>query len=114
MGDLSGIAGTVRGLFPWLAQVTYEAGTRALSISSAVRLLRLVGGGPAVARVGDLAGYLYVVVTAGAVSAVYWSAKSGAGSAWHLVASGAAPPVDGVTTGTPIVISTGSAKVTCG
>ena len=114
MSDLGNIRGTVRKLFPWMQHVSFAPVTKALVISSANKLIDIIGGGPAVARVGDLAGYLYVVVAAGAVSAVYWSAKSGAGSVWHLVAAGASPPVDGVTAGTSIAITTGSERVTCG
>lgn len=71
--------------------------------------------GPGVARVSDVAGfeYLEVVPGGGGVSAValYRSPQNGATSSWSLVASGAIPPVNGVTSGTPVTITTGSAKV---
>jgi len=119
MSDLGNIGGVVRKLLPWAKG--FSLSPRALVITSATKIIEimgktieLAGGGAGVARVGDVAGYLYVVIVMGAVVGVFWSAKSGAGSTWHAVASGALPPVDGVTTGTAVVISTGSTKVSAG
>lgn len=104
-------------LFPWLARVGLSP-TKALQVRSAVGRLELEGGGPAAARVGDVAGYEYhhVVVTGGNVTAVaIWrSAQNGAASSWLPVAQGPLPPVNGVTMGTPIAITTGSTKVQIG
>lgn len=104
-------------LFPWLARVGLTP-AGALKIRSAAGRTELEGGGPAAARVGDVAGFEFLEVTTGGGNvvavALYRSAANGAASKWSLVATGASPPVDGATVGTPITITTGSGKVQIG
>lgn len=111
---LSSIGTVIRNLFPWITWLTSDAKSGGLRVRSESGKVHLAGGDgdPAAARVGDSAGYLYAVVTLGAVSAVYWSPGNGTASSWTLIASGPVPPVNGVTVGTGITISSGSAKVT--
>ena len=103
-------------LFPFLKGLrlsTVSGGLRVLAAASKTLHLQGDSGDPPVARVGDVAGYEYVQLVAGQVVAVYRSAANGPASVWTPVASGIAPPVNGVTVGTPITITTGSGRVTC-
>lgn len=106
----------VTKLFPWLAYVGPSSDGGLSLRAAASKLLHLQGdaGDPAVARVSDGVGVWYAVVVSGAVAALYWSPSNGTTSSWTLVASGASPPVNGVTVGTPVAITTGSGKVTAG
>ncbi len=54
-------------------------------------------------------GFLYGVVGAGNLTALYFSPANGVASSWSLIASGAIPPANGVTSGTGITV--GSAGV---
>lgn len=128
---LSYIAETVLGLFPYLARFSLRASDKALSIQSANEVIAIdaikridigehseaivvANGTLPSARKTDSTGYLYAVVSAGAVAAVYYSEKNGVDSAWTIVLSGASPPVDGTTVGTGMRIVGGSGKVTVG
>jgi hypothetical protein len=108
----------VLDLFPWLARIRISAIDGGLCVRAAGKMLHLGGdkGDPPAARVGDVAGfeYLEVTVSAGNVVAVtlHRSAANGTASSWSSVAGGPLPPVDGVTSGTPVTITTGSGKVT--
>lgn len=106
----------VAKLYPWLAGVRLAADGAGLIFRTAAERLHLEGepGDPAAARKDDGVGYFYVVTVLGSVAGVYWSPKNGSASTWAAVVSGPTPPVDGVTSGTPIRITGGSARVTIG
>jgi hypothetical protein len=130
--ELSYIAETIRGLFPFLARFGLTPGPsgklsiraaaegividalEAIAIGASAKAVQLAGGTLPVARKTDGTGFWYVVVSSGVVVAVYWSAENGLASSWSLVASGPAPPVDGVTVGTATSITSGSGKVSSG
>jgi hypothetical protein len=96
-------------LFPWLARFGL-APSGALAIRSAAGRVELEGGGPGVARVGDLVVRLYLDSASGIL---YASASPAAPYTWTPVASGILPPTP-TDAGTSIRVTTGSAKVTCG
>lgn len=120
----------IRGIFPFLARFGFTpAGAlliraaaeaividalETIAIGASAKAVQLAGGTLPLARKTDGTGYWYAQVLTGAVVGLYWSEKSGVGSSWSLVASGALPPVNGVTTGTATHISSGSAKVSAG
>lgn len=95
--------------FSWLDRIGLAA-SGALGIRSAAGRIEIEGGGPAVARVGDLVVRLYWDSLA---SMLYVSTSSAAPYSWSPVASGIIPPTP-ADAGTKAAIVEGSARVTCG
>ncbi len=103
-------------VLPFLEGFVLSKVSGGLRVLAAGVKLHLAGdaGDPAAARVGDVAGYEYleVIITTGVVSAVTLWRSPDNQAPWTAVASGAFPPGPG--SGTPIAITSGSAKVTIG
>ncbi len=103
----------VEALFPWLVRCGPTEGTGRLKIKSDGAGVDIEGGGPAVARVGDLVVRLSYD---GAGGALYYSTSTAAPYVWLPVPSGSVPgvfPPDPTDPGVAVTITTGSARVTC-
>lgn len=94
-------------LFPWLARIGTNLATGALGIRSAAGRTEIEGGGPAVARVGDLV--MRLCTSAGTVYVCF----DEGGLVWTALPNIPAPPGPGYS-GLRVGISAGSGKVTCG
>ncbi len=130
---LSYVSEVIRGQFPFLARFSLRASDKALSIKSANEMITIdanerievgehtkavvvaAGTLPAARRTDGTGNrYLQVVTSGPNVTAVveWWSPDGGV--TWAATATGIAPPVPGVTVGTPESITGGSGKVTVG